>query len=278
MLLHNPLNPATGVEDATMLPWTSGNPATGVDGSFPPLGVFTDPQAEIVNVITGAGIPPAPTPTQLLQAILALIGAEIAAIPAAAITPYGATAEGGLAKDASNNFLLSFANLAAGAMALTDLFAGSKAGNPYSYTGAQLVAFVAANLPSEAGSITTVDLAAESVTAFRSFSDGTSYAGTGGTQQILSYTFTLPEAANGIILYSAQWYYEAGQQSGYTYLYLDGNLVATGGGTAPSYQEFINLFGAAYFSAGSHTVTVTQNRPSNCETNGQQVDVFVGAR
>ncbi len=81
MQLHNPLNPATGLEDPTMLPWTSGNPATGVEGSYPPLGIFTDPQTEIVNVIVQAGLVPSEADLgQLAEAIARLIGSAVGSI------------------------------------------------------------------------------------------------------------------------------------------------------------------------------------------------------
>ena len=69
MQLHYPLNPATGLEDATLLPWTNGVPSTGTEGSYPPFALCTEPQAEIVNAIQAAGLTPASAdPFQLLRA------------------------------------------------------------------------------------------------------------------------------------------------------------------------------------------------------------------
>lgn len=56
MQLHYPLNPATGVEDASLLPWTNGVPASDIEGSYPPFGLCTDTQSEIVNFITDNGL------------------------------------------------------------------------------------------------------------------------------------------------------------------------------------------------------------------------------
>lgn len=79
------------------------NAATGTDGSIPPAKFFNDMQAEILNVITNAGLTPnAADMTQLRQAILAMIP-----------TPTGAPADASLvhyAVDASasaNNIALT---------------------------------------------------------------------------------------------------------------------------------------------------------------------------
>ena len=69
MQRHYPLNPATGLEDASLLPWTNGNPTTGQEGSYPPFGLFTDPQDEIVNAIQASGQTLSSDKTQLAQAI-----------------------------------------------------------------------------------------------------------------------------------------------------------------------------------------------------------------
>ena len=70
MQLHYPLNPATGLEDPTQLPWTNGVPSTGTEGSYPPFALCTEPQAEIVNAIQAAGLTPASAdPFQLLRSI-----------------------------------------------------------------------------------------------------------------------------------------------------------------------------------------------------------------
>ncbi|MFB0491938.1 hypothetical protein ABIE45_004524 [Methylobacterium sp. OAE515] len=55
MKQHSPLDPATGIENAA-LPWTNGNPGTGTDGSFPPFGLFVDPQSEILNAQRAGGL------------------------------------------------------------------------------------------------------------------------------------------------------------------------------------------------------------------------------
>ena len=71
MKLHYPLNPATGVEDATQLPWTDGVPATGQDGSFPSWQTCVYPMQEIVNSILATGLTASDADlTQLLQAIM----------------------------------------------------------------------------------------------------------------------------------------------------------------------------------------------------------------
>ena len=69
MQRHYPLNPATGLEDAALLPWANGNPALGTEGSYPPFGLFTDPQDEILNAIAGSGQAIGSTLSQLLQAL-----------------------------------------------------------------------------------------------------------------------------------------------------------------------------------------------------------------
>ncbi len=70
MQLHYPLNPTTGVEDQTQLPWTNGVPQTGQEGSYPPFALCTEPMYEIVNVLVQAGIIPSSSdPYQLTRAI-----------------------------------------------------------------------------------------------------------------------------------------------------------------------------------------------------------------
>lgn len=55
-------------------PYVDLNAATGVDGSIPPAQFFNDTQAELLNVITYAGLTPSSsTLTQLLDAIIAII-------------------------------------------------------------------------------------------------------------------------------------------------------------------------------------------------------------
>lgn len=53
-----PLNPSTGLEDAGLLPWSNGNPETGVEGSYPSHELMTHPQEELVNLIEAAGFTP----------------------------------------------------------------------------------------------------------------------------------------------------------------------------------------------------------------------------
>lgn len=56
MKQHYPLDPVTGIENPT-LAWANGNPATGANGSYPPYGLFLDPQKEILNLQRSAGLP-----------------------------------------------------------------------------------------------------------------------------------------------------------------------------------------------------------------------------
>ena len=70
MQLHYPLNPTTGVEDQTQLPWTNGVPQTGQEGSYPPFALCTEPMYEIVNALVQAGIVPSSSDSyQLTRAI-----------------------------------------------------------------------------------------------------------------------------------------------------------------------------------------------------------------
>lgn len=70
MRKHYPLDPATGLENAALLPWADGVPATGVDGSYPPHVLCTDPEAEILNAQAAAGLANSNTDlTQLTQAM-----------------------------------------------------------------------------------------------------------------------------------------------------------------------------------------------------------------
>ena len=76
MQTHYPLN-VNGIEDPTLLPWTNGVPATGVEGSYPPWQVCVLPMQELVNLITGAGLVPSDADmSQVLEAVLALIHAH----------------------------------------------------------------------------------------------------------------------------------------------------------------------------------------------------------
>jgi hypothetical protein len=70
MRRHYPLDPASGTENAALLPWTNGVPATGIEGSYPPFLLCTDPESEILNAQAVAGLSPSPADvTQLAQAM-----------------------------------------------------------------------------------------------------------------------------------------------------------------------------------------------------------------
>lgn len=65
-----PLDPATGAENAALLPWTNGNPATGVEGSYPSHQLMTNVQAELLAIIVAAGMTPSGADlTQVLKAL-----------------------------------------------------------------------------------------------------------------------------------------------------------------------------------------------------------------
>ena len=69
------------------------NAVTGTDGSIPPAKFFNDVQAEILNVITGAGLTPSLSDmTQLRQAILAMIPTPTGAPSDASLVHYGVDA------------------------------------------------------------------------------------------------------------------------------------------------------------------------------------------
>ncbi|MDV2988140.1 UNVERIFIED_CONTAM: hypothetical protein Q9R58_27955 [Methylobacteriaceae bacterium AG10] len=69
MRKHYPLN-AAGAEDAGLLPWTDGVPATGVEGSYPGHALITDTEAEVLAATAAAGLIASGTDlTQLAQAI-----------------------------------------------------------------------------------------------------------------------------------------------------------------------------------------------------------------
>lgn len=69
MRRHYPLN-ANGAEDAGQLPWTDGVPETDTEGSYPGHSLFTDQEAEILNLQRAAGLVDSSTDlTQVLQAV-----------------------------------------------------------------------------------------------------------------------------------------------------------------------------------------------------------------
>ncbi|MRI57741.1 hypothetical protein D8770_28160 [Methylobacterium sp. DB1607] len=69
MRKHYPLN-AAGAEDAGLLPWTDGVPATGVEGSYPGHSLITDTEAEVLAAAAAGGLVASGTDlTQLAQAI-----------------------------------------------------------------------------------------------------------------------------------------------------------------------------------------------------------------
>lgn len=69
MRKHYPLN-AAGAEDAGLLPWTDGVPATGVEGSYPGHALVTDTETEVLSAAAAAGLIASGTDlTQLAQAI-----------------------------------------------------------------------------------------------------------------------------------------------------------------------------------------------------------------
>ncbi|SDA12856.1 hypothetical protein SAMN02799622_00832 [Methylobacterium sp. UNC378MF] len=55
MKQHYPLDPVTGIENPA-LAWANGNPSTGTDGSYPPFGLFLDPQKELLNLQRASGL------------------------------------------------------------------------------------------------------------------------------------------------------------------------------------------------------------------------------
>ena len=267
--------------------YVQGNPAAGVRGSYVPALAIEQPMRELLAVIAAdpSLVPSNTESTQVLEAIRYLIATAIAAIPPVqipAIPTYGATGEGGLAKDPSNDFLLAFANLVANTPALTDLFAGLKVGGAhYQFTGAQLVAFIAANLPSEPGAITTVDLALESVTAFRNLTVPGDIAGVGNNTPItvMTFNFSVPEAGPALITYSALVGFSAGPQGMIIEVFLDGNvLIQQIGGTAGTYYPSNTASAFANLAAGAHTIVATFNSPAVDVIYDQSCTVLLGAR
>ena len=100
MNIHYPLNPTTGVEDQTQLPWNNGFPQTGQEGSYPPYQAVVFSMEELVNLIVAAGLTPTDGDlTQVTQAVRAL--AKV----------YGAASQKGLGLDSSNNLGLNLDNL-----------------------------------------------------------------------------------------------------------------------------------------------------------------------
>lgn len=88
-------------------PWQNASPAAGLKGSILNALVFPAVQGEILSVQDAAGLTRnAADFTQLLQALKILI-------PKYAPVATGAANNGGLAKDASSNFLLALLNLVA---------------------------------------------------------------------------------------------------------------------------------------------------------------------
>ena len=75
MQLHFPLNPTTGAEDATQLPWTNGVPSTGVEGSYPPFTAVVEPMTELANLIAQAGL--TGTSSDLFQAMRAIRSGQL---------------------------------------------------------------------------------------------------------------------------------------------------------------------------------------------------------
>ena len=75
MKLHNPLNPATGLEDASQLPWSDGIPNTGQEGSYPPSAMCVETMDEIVNALVQAGI--VPSSSDLFQLTRAIRGGQL---------------------------------------------------------------------------------------------------------------------------------------------------------------------------------------------------------
>ncbi len=75
MQLHNPLNPTTGVEDPTQLPWSNGVPQTGQPGSYPPYQAVVEPMEELVNLIGLSG--QTPSDSDLNQVTRAVRGGQL---------------------------------------------------------------------------------------------------------------------------------------------------------------------------------------------------------
>lgn len=69
MRKHYPLNP-NGDEDAGLLPWIDGVPETNTEGSYPGHALFTDMEAELLNLQGAAGLVQSSSDlTQVLQAV-----------------------------------------------------------------------------------------------------------------------------------------------------------------------------------------------------------------
>lgn len=71
MKQHYPLDPVTGIENP-LLAWVNGNPSTGASGSFPPFGLFVDPQAEILATQRASGLTDSPDGTDTAQVAQAI--------------------------------------------------------------------------------------------------------------------------------------------------------------------------------------------------------------
>ncbi|MET3486206.1 hypothetical protein [Methylobacterium sp. 1973] len=78
MRRHFPISPATGLEDQALLPWTDGNPVTGVEGSYPGNKVVIDTETEVLNAQRTSGQADSSDGTDLAQLIKAIsLGVQV---------------------------------------------------------------------------------------------------------------------------------------------------------------------------------------------------------
>ncbi len=234
-------NPPTG--GAANDPYVGKNVAAGIQGSKVPPGAVEFPQREILAIIA-ADPSLSPTNTDLGQAqksIAYQIAQAVASVPKA--TAYGATSNGGLAVDSSNNFLLSLlTNLTADTRAApvgTDIVAVGRAadGAMVGVPTAKLATYVLSNIVATAtfkqrlsgnldlyvrsdGSDTNNGLANTAAGAFATIQAAVN---TLGLYDFATYTVTI-HVGVGI----------GGTYAGATLASFSGNLVITGDPNAPT--------------------------------------------
>ena len=176
-------------------PWTNAAPQAGVQGSIVNADVFPAVQNEILAVITAAGLTPSATNLAQMLAALAIL------IPKYAIA--GATAGGGLAKDANNNLLLDYDNLpvetAIGSNDKIALFSeqsedGLTAATPFATTIGALTLIILANVT--ATQIFNITQQAAPGTGFTGHQEYTTFQPQGAATHTLSASFTAPARGN----------------------------------------------------------------------------------
>jgi hypothetical protein len=98
-------------------------------------------------------------------------------------------------------------------------------------------------------------------------------------QKIVELNFTAPEAGNSLITTAGIWgYYYALNLPAWTWITLDGQVIARNGGDRNSYYTFPAISKVIYVSAGNHTLQLWQKLPNTMYVEDPTISINMGVR